>query len=69
MKVNQGGMKYVPVVFLDVVKVIPPDDGGPVHLQLSHHTGEDTATDGHLKMATMNLQSDYIYYWLSDSAI
>ena len=39
----------VPVVFLDVVKVIPPDDGGPVHLQLGHHTGEDTATDGHLK--------------------
>ena len=38
-----------PVVFLDVVKVIPPDDGGPVHLQLGHHTGEDTATDGHLK--------------------
>ena len=40
--------KEVPVVFLDVVKLIPPDDGGPVHLQLGHHTGEDTATDGHL---------------------
>ena len=38
-----------PVVFLDIVKVIPPDDGGPVHLQLGHHTGEDTATDGHLE--------------------
>merc|ERR1719436_1522208 len=37
-----------PVVFLDIVKIIPPDDGGPVHLQLGHHTGEDTATDGHL---------------------
>merc|ERR1712212_559357 len=37
-----------PVVFLDIVKVIPPDDGGPVHLQLGHHTGEDTATDGPL---------------------
>ena len=39
----------VPVVFLDIVKVIPPDDGGPVHLQLGHHTSEDTPTDGHLK--------------------
>ena len=38
----------VPVVFLNIVKVIPPDDGGPVHLQLGDHTGEDTATDGHL---------------------
>merc|ERR1711971_471964 len=37
-----------PVVFLDIVKVIPPDDSGPVHLQLGHHTSEDTPTDGHL---------------------
>ena len=37
-----------PVVLLDVVQVIPPDDSGPVHLQLGHHTSEDTSTDGHL---------------------
>ena len=34
------------------MKVIPPDDGGPVHLQLGHHTGEDTAADGHLGEVT-----------------
>ena len=37
-----------PVVLLDVVQVIPPDDSSPVHLQLGHHTSEDTSTDRHL---------------------
>ena len=46
----------VPVVFLDIVKVIPPDDGGPVHLQLGDHTGEDTATDGNLQQKEMRIE-------------
>ena len=37
-----------PVVLLDVVQVIPPDDSGPVHLKLGHNTSEDTSADGHL---------------------
>merc|ERR1719464_142120 len=55
-----------PVVFLDIVKVIPPDDGGPVHLQLSHHTGEDTPTDGHLSSEGtlfVNVVSDASLSW------
>ena len=58
LKLNSARMKLVvvPVVFLDIVKVIPPDDGGPVHLQLGDHTGEDTATDGNLKQKEMRIE-------------
>ena len=37
-----------PVVLLDVVEVIAPDDHGPVHLHLGDDPGEDSATDGDL---------------------
>ena len=37
-----------PVVLLDVVKVVPPDDAGPVHLQLGDDAGQDAAADGHV---------------------
>lgn len=35
------------VVLLDVMQVVPPDDSGPVHLQLDDDSGEDSATDRH----------------------
>ena len=38
--------KYSPVVLLDVVKVVAPDDDGPVHLHLGDDSGQDTSTDG-----------------------
>ena len=34
-----------PVVFLDVVEVIPADDDGPGHLHLGDGSGQDAATD------------------------
>ena len=37
-----------PVVLLDVVKVIAPDDHGLVHLHLGDDSGQDAATDRHL---------------------
>ena len=37
-----------PVVLLDVVQVVPPDDARLVHLQLGDDTGQDPAADGHL---------------------
>ncbi len=37
-----------PVVLLDVVQVVPPDDTGPVHLQLGDDSGQDAATDVHV---------------------
>ena len=40
--------KYSPVVLLDVVQVITPDDDGPVHLHLGDDSGQDTSTDGDL---------------------
>ena len=39
---------FEPVVFLDVVQVIPADNGGPVHFQLGDNSGEDAATNGDL---------------------
>ena len=39
---------FEPVVFLDVVQVIPADNSGPVHLQLGDDSGQDTATNGNL---------------------
>ena len=30
------------------MKVVTPDDDGPVHLHLSDDTGQDTSTDGDL---------------------
>ena len=33
------------VVLLDVMKVIPPDDYGPLHLHSCDDAGQDTATD------------------------
>merc|ERR1719229_236681 len=36
------------VVFLDVVKVIPPDDDGSVHLHLGDDAGQDTSTNPHV---------------------
>ena len=41
-------MCILPVVFLDVVQVIPADNSGPVHLQLGDDSGQDTATNGDL---------------------
>ena len=38
--------KFLPVVLLDVVQVITPDDDGPVHLHLGDDSGQDTSTDG-----------------------
>ena len=35
-----------PVVFLDVVEVISPDDDGSVHLHLGDDSGQDAAEDG-----------------------
>ena len=37
-----------PVVLLDVVKVIAPDDHGLVHLHLGDDSGQDAAADRHL---------------------
>jgi len=37
-----------PVVLLDVVKVVAPDDDSPVHLHLGDDSGQDTSTDGDL---------------------
>ena len=37
-----------PVVLLDVVKVVTPDDNGPVHLHLGDDASKDTPTDGNL---------------------
>ena len=37
-----------PVVLLDVVQVVPPDDAGAVHLQLGDDAGQDAPADGHL---------------------
>ena len=34
-----------PVVFLDVVEVIPADDDGPGHLHLGDGSGQDAPTD------------------------
>ena len=28
--------------------VLPPDDNGPVHLELDDNSGEDSTTDGHI---------------------
>lgn len=36
------------VVLADVMQVIPPDDNGPLHLHLGHHTGQNPASDGHV---------------------
>ena len=36
----------VPVVFGDVVKVVPPDDDGPVHFGGNDDALEDLASDG-----------------------
>lgn len=36
------------VVFLHVVKVVPPDDDGAVHLHLEDGAGQETAADGHI---------------------
>lgn len=37
-----------PVVLLDVMQVVPPDDDSPVHLHLGDDTRKDTTTDRHL---------------------
>ncbi len=34
-----------PVILLDVVQVVPPDDAGPVHLQLRNDSGQDAPAD------------------------
>lgn len=36
------------VVFLYKVKIVPPDDQSPLHLQLLHHSCEDATSDGHV---------------------
>ena len=37
-----------PVVLLDVVEVVPPDDDCPLHLHLGDGAGQDAATDRHV---------------------
>ena len=36
------------VVLLHVMQVVPPDDNGPVHLELDDNSREDSTTDGHI---------------------
>ena len=47
---SNGVYKFLraPVVLLDVVKVVTPDDNGPVHLHLGDDASKDTPTDGNL---------------------
>ena len=37
-----------PVVLLDVMEVVSPDDECPLHLGALHHTRQDTTTDTHV---------------------
>ena len=36
------------VVLLHIMKVVAPDDDGPLHLHLGHHTGKDSSSDGYI---------------------
>lgn len=36
------------VVLPDIVKVIPPDDNGPLHFKLLYNTSQDTSTNGYI---------------------
>ena len=34
------------IVLSDVMKIVPADDNGPLHLHLGHDTGQDPTSDG-----------------------